>query len=140
MAVKSQVMGPLGGQLDLHLHGYALEAIKFFAKELKIDRFKTNLTLRLHHKFVMTSDNEGLIEPTGDRSFNIDVCLYGNWLGTLAHEMVHMKQYLRGEVDWQLSQWKGKSGYEDVGYWDQPWEIEARKLQNKLMLKFVEAS
>ena len=56
MAVKSQVMGPLGGQLDLHLHGYALEAIKFFAKELKIDRFKTNLTLRLHHKFVMTSD------------------------------------------------------------------------------------
>lgn len=32
MAVKSQVMGPLGGQLDLHLHGYATRSYQVLRK------------------------------------------------------------------------------------------------------------
>jgi hypothetical protein len=139
MAANVKVMGPRGAELDMHLHGYCLMAANFFAKKLKIDRFKTDVTIRMHHKFVTSAEGvEGQIMPLSERAFVIDVCLYGNWLGTLAHEMVHMKQYLRNDLDWGLTKWKGRSGYEDVDYWSQPWEKEARRLQNKMMVEFVE--
>lgn len=133
------ITGPRGGEVDYYLKAYALNAIKHFAKQLKIDKFKFDLDLRLHHKYAMNDEGkEGECGPIDDRYFEMDVCLYGNWLSTLAHEMVHIKQYLRKELDWNLSAWKGKKGFEDFDYWDAPWEIEARKLQTKLLLSFAE--
>jgi hypothetical protein len=133
------VRGPRGGNLDRHLTNYAISAINHFAKELKISKFKFHIDLRLHHKYTMNEAGwrEGECGPISDRLYEMDVCLYGNWLSTLAHEMVHIKQYLRKEIDWNLSTWKGKKGFEDIDYWDAPWEIEARKLQTKLLLSFI---
>lgn len=54
---------------------------------------------------------------------------------TLAHEMVHAKQFLRGELfnegGWA---WKGRKadGYE---YENQPWEKEAYKLEGELFME-----
>lgn len=136
--IKVSVMGPRGGSLDHALMGYTMMAVQNFAYQLGISRFKTRLTIRMHHQFAMASDGtEGLCSPQDDpRHFIVDVCLYGNWLATLAHEMVHVKQYLRKEINYSLSKWKGKDGFEDVNYWEQPWEIEARKLQMKLVTEF----
>ena len=54
---------------------------------------------------------------------------------TLLHELVHVKQFCRGELNPTLSRWKTKD-HTDTEYWDQPWEKEARRLQTKLVASF----
>jgi len=136
MALNVIVCGPRMGKVDFDLFAYAIDAVHNFSRQLGIDRFKANITLRIHERLSLANSNsEGEIEPIDDRTFVIDVCLYGNWLSTLAHEMVHLKQYLRKEINWSLSQWKGKD-YSNTEYWNQPWEIEARKLQHSMVGRF----
>lgn len=51
----------------------------------------------------------------------------------LAHEMVHVKQFVRNEfknVGFKLY-WKGED-FSDAGYFDQPWEREAYERQEDL--------
>jgi hypothetical protein len=53
----------------------------------------------------------------------------------LAHELVHAKQFLRGELHPSLSQWK-KQDFSKVVYHKTPWEKEAYLLEDKLYNKF----
>ena len=58
----------------------------------------------------------------------------------IAHEMVHLKQFVRGELcDYETGrvQWK-KRMYGRVHYEDQPWEREAYRLEEKLYSEFSE--
>jgi len=63
-------------------------------------------------------------------------------LETVAHEMVHVKQFARGEL-YQSSRnanhrWQGKWINKDPDYWDCPWEIEAFGRQIGLFLRWCE--
>jgi len=129
--------GPRDGQLDMNLQASALMAVKLFAKKLDIHRLRTNIQVRFHHKlFVDNSHSEGLCESVDSRNFIIDIALYGNWMSTLAHELVHVKQFARGELTENLQYWKGKD-HSETKYWEQPWEKEARRLQKKLMNEYM---
>ena len=58
----------------------------------------------------------------------------------LAHEMVHLKQFVRSELcDYETGRvrWK-KRMYGRVHYEDQPWEREAYRLEEKLYNQFAE--
>jgi hypothetical protein len=60
----------------------------------------------------------------------------------LAHEMVHVKQYARGELKDYLrvnkSKWKGQIiDPVEVDYWDHPWEIEAHGREKDLYYSFL---
>ena len=50
---------------------------------------------------------------------------------TIAHELVHVKQYIRGELDAYMTRWKGQQipygsrGALKIPYKSQPWEQEA---------------
>ena len=52
-------------------------------------------------------------------------------VNTFFHEMVHVKQYLKGELESgigkQSSRWKGKEY--NTSYFDAPWEREAYELE-----------
>ena len=86
--------GPRDGQLDMNLQASAMMAVKLFSKKLNIHRLRTNIHVKFHHKlFVDNSHSEGLCESVDSRNFIIDVALYGNWMSTLAHELVHVKQF-----------------------------------------------
>jgi len=61
----------------------------------------------------------------------------------LAHEMVHLKQYAKGEMKdmrrpAHIVKWLGEK-YEinEIDYWEQPWEIEAYGREKGLYLKFM---
>ena len=129
--------GPRGGRLDEGLEAYATLAIKSFAQQLNIHRLKTFIQVNFHHRVCVDQEKtaEGLCETIDKRHFVIDVALYGNWVSTLAHEMVHVKQFARNELDDQLTFWKGRN-HSNTDYWDQPWEKEARRLQHKLVQEF----
>lgn len=63
-------------------------------------------------------------------------------LMTVAHEMVHVKQYARGElyqgVRVNKHRWQGKWISDNVKYWDQPWEIEAHGREIGLFMQWAE--
>ena len=135
--MKVYISGPRDGKIDSALQAQALMAIQFFCKELGISRLRTTLHVKFHHKlFVDNSHSEGLCESLDPRTFILDIALYGNWMSTLAHELVHVKQFAKKELDVALQYWKGKD-HRDTKYWDQPWEKEARKLQFKLMKAYM---
>ena len=62
---------------------------------------------------------------------------------TLAHEMVHIKQWARGEMyEYTKSPMvrfhTTKFELDDINYWDYPWEIEAFGKQLGLFVRFCE--
>lgn len=65
-------------------------------------------------------------------------------LETIAHEMVHVKQYARGELyegaRTSKHRWQGKWLDKDPDYWDQPWEIEAAGREAGLFIRWAEAN
>ena len=108
-------------------------------KELGLHRLRT---FPLHIQFKKHVDGaQGMCD--GNRHYcNIEVATYcphtGRKLGflemmqTLTHELVHARQFIRGELSNDCKWvWKGRNadGYD---YYNQPWEKEAYKLEKKL--------
>ena len=65
-------------------------------------------------------------------------------LETIAHEMVHMKQYAKGELV-DLSRcgsikWQDNLIDSETNYWDLPWEIEAHGRELGLFIRWAEAN
>jgi len=93
-----------------------------------------------------TADPEGDAERL-DRPRVFDLEIHSKMklrkiLETVAHEMVHAKQYARGEL-YQGSRvnkhrWQGKWLEKDPDYWDQPWEIEAHGRETGLFIRWAE--
>jgi len=62
-------------------------------------------------------------------------------LETVAHEMVHVKQYARRELLPNTENWMGKTyDPKKVSYWDLPWEIEAHGRETGLFIRYCEAN
>ena len=54
---------------------------------------------------------------------------------TLAHEMIHVKQYMKGEMsDDPKALWHGRN-HDNTPYTKQPWEVEAHKDEYELFAK-----
>ena len=53
-------------------------------------------------------------------------------LTTIAHEIVHVKQYELGELT--------QNNESDIEYWDRPSEIEAHGRETGLFIKWAEAN
>ena len=81
------------------------------------------------------SKKEFIIELNDD--LKLEHCLI-----TLAHETVHIKQYLTKQLKtWYLKTgtidiWEGKR-FRNVNYFQQPWEAEALLLEEQLYIDFV---
>lgn len=89
---------------------------------------------------------EALIHQEDEDSFFMSIAEnaldnYEELAYTVAHECVHMKQYLRGEVKdlaVDRKRWKGvEYNLTEVAYADLPWEQEANFLQMPLGNKVV---
>ena len=60
-------------------------------------------------------------------------------LETVAHEMVHVKQYARRELNPNKEVWMGKTyNPAKTSYWDLPWEIEAHGREVGLFIRYCE--
>ena len=74
-----------------------------------------------------------------NRNFNIELDKnigIKEMVQALCHEMVHVKQYARNEMNDGIvkgrARWKTKFIPEDTNYWDLPWEKEAYRMEKKL--------
>jgi|TARA_E500000178_G_scaffold342746_1_gene388426 spermidine/putrescine-binding protein len=98
-------------------------------KELNIHRLNRFIEIR----FLKKLEEEALGYCWGDHEHvEIEICRDQSWkdqMITLAHEMVHAKQFLRKEL--VGDKWK-KRNYSKCQYDRQPWEISAYLMQDKL--------
>jgi hypothetical protein len=55
-------------------------------------------------------------------------------ISTVCHEMIHVKQYYRKEMD-NDRRWKSRKISESVSYENEPWEKEAFRMEEKLAIE-----
>jgi|TARA_R110000851_G_scaffold309674_1_gene469211 hypothetical protein len=116
--------------------------VQKLSEELKIDRmwskvihvdFKTKLDEEVQG-LCWGCKKEGYAKIEIARTSNGEKLEYEAMMQTLAHEMVHAKQYLRGELDGYSLSWKGAKP-RNYKYVNAPWEKEAHRLEKKLYEK-----
>ena len=82
------------------------------------------------------------LELDNKREFDIEIDRtqpMRKMLETLAHEMVHVKQFARRELHPANDKWYGKTyNPKKVDYWDLPWEIEAHGRETGLFIRWAE--
>ncbi len=116
--------------------------VESLCKELGINRMWSKVIfIRFHTSLKNEAQglcwgdkNEGFVEIDIARKSDGDELSYEQIMQTLAHEMVHAKQYLRGELNGWTNSWKGKKP-RNYKYENAPWEREAYKLEKKLYEK-----
>jgi hypothetical protein len=124
-------------------------AIKYFADNLISTQLQRHISIRI--TLVSNTDNYGEVEITDYNSRNQprDFTLYidktlpeKEKIRTIAHELVHVKQYLYNELNEQMTLWCGRKVSEDdfENYFDRPWEKEAFELGDKLYGNFTKST
>ena len=113
-------------------------ALHFYAEYLMSQRLLRNIEIDIVLE-------KNLIRNEGDQAYCVNVSDAGaarkfeisidSGMGkralliALAHEMVHVKQYAKGELQYlsskKLQRFQGKEYHPDFMYWEKPWEIEA---------------
>ena len=122
------------------------KAIHYFANKLFSYQLKRNLSVRV---IIRRKPMEfyGLAEVISyntsgrAREFNIEIngtISSEDKIRTLAHEMVHIKQYAYDELNGEMTMWRGKKVDADkIPYAQQPWEIEAWTKGDRLYRSFM---
>ena len=128
------------------------QAAWYYAEKLMGKRLLGSLeiTINLKKDLLIKEGNEGsaIWEDDGYRSREFSIELdttvkIRNLLITLAHEMVHVKQWAKNEMyeymEPHMVRFKGeKIHLKETDYWDYPWEIEAYGKQLGLFVRFCE--
>lgn len=131
---------------DKDFKPFVKRSVNFYAENLipsKRLRDNVYLTIKFNPKLTVWAfaSIEEYNSSNKAREFLIEI---HPWIGaaeilkTLAHEMVHIKQFVHGETNETLSKWKGLSIDSDaIDYYQQPWELEAYSLETGLWTKFA---
>lgn len=122
------------------------KTVKFYAKYLKINNAKYTLYVCSAPHLRKTDGNYGIASKTGHREISVAVdskLQLPRILLTLAHEMVHVKQFIKGHYRSEPSRngklkkfWLGKQY--SVEYSKRPWEIEAFRRENELFFALID--
>ena len=138
---------------NLDLYRAIGNAVEFYGEVLLGKRMAkgVDVTVKLTKNLKKKEQAYGFCHITDDslsrpREFMIELDSsmkhsFDNILMWLAHEMVHLKQFVRKELwDYEIGavQWKTKRYSSGMKYNDMPWEKEAYRLEDKLYEEFGE--
>ena len=122
-----------------------VKAIDYFARRLFSRQLCQHLHIRL--SFKKTNDYWGLAivddyNAKGmPRYFTVEVkrdLSEQEKLMSIAHELVHIRQYATGQLNEEMTLWQGESVNSDlIPYFEQPWEIEAYDLGDQLYKDYI---
>jgi hypothetical protein len=117
-----------------------VESIAEFCIKKLMPRMRTlDITIKLNSPkgamgYCLETENNRTFEIEIDRSQKLRPLLE-----TVAHEMVHVKQFARREMHPSMDTWYGKTyNPKKVSYWDLPWEIEAHGRETGLFIRWAE--
>lgn len=136
-------------------HGLLEEATRWALSELLSTRMANTLSLRIEVRSTKLHENGyGLVVSTANgskASKKFTVTIHRDHsltqqLKGLFHELTHVAQYATGRL--QCRRWKSDRKFhyrwegEEMGteeenpYWNRPWEVEARKMEEELLQKW----
>lgn len=114
-------------------------------RNLEITVRLKDLTKQGAYGYCFADPNSEAVRADRPRVFEIEVhskMKLRKILETVAHEMVHVKQYARSELYQgqrvNKYRWQGK-WVGEMDYWDEPWEIEAHGREAGLFIRWAEA-
>ena len=123
---------------------YVKIAAIFFAEQLISKKMLENIYLRIKFDSKLEVYGYASVEEYNDSGKPREFCIEINpnigahdILETLAHEMVHVKQYAYSEMNEACTRWLGNKVPEGLDYYNEPWEIEAYGMSRGLFSKFV---
>ena len=125
-----------GGSKSQKTH--VAKMVEFCVKTL-MPRMNLDITVKLCKPtgamgYCLEEDNNRTFELEIDKTQSLRALLE-----TVAHEMVHVKQYARRELNPNKEVWMGKTyNPKNVNYWDLPWEIEAHGREVGLFVRYCE--
>ena len=124
-------------------------ALPYLMKQSQID--KLSIRINIKKDYVAKEGCYGIcdvndVEKRGrPKSFSLSVdgsMLIRHILTTVAHELVHVKQYATGELVYRNSTgesyWHGEKIDDNLNYWLHPWEIEAAGWERNLVELWIE--
>jgi len=121
------------GHSDERFNEYVQRASQFYAEQLFPKQLLRHIVVSIKFNKHLDAFGYSSIEKRNTkgaaREFLIELHPYISGkeiLKTLAHEFVHVKQYVYEELNEEQTQWQGKPFDSDaVDYFELPWEIEA---------------
>jgi len=122
---------------------HAVAAATFFAHVLKIDKYDATINVVFKKDLTEESGFLACAKHVNKRRVNITIDAHIHpdlLLQTVAHEMVHAKQYIKGELSVSKKGyclWKNKTVDADLPYHKEPWEVEAMKKEAILAHRYV---
>lgn len=118
-------------------------------KMLVSKRLANNLSIKVHISPTLRSEEnywatcvwtDNNLKP---REFEIEIdgtLKFCNFCTSIVHELIHVKQWSKGEIKEYLRTdkvaWKGREVDQSTNYFQLPWEKEAYKYQSKLLWKW----
>jgi hypothetical protein len=128
------------------------EAVKYYGRHLLGNNLYHKLSIEILFDKALIDTNEYAYCDWQDDSYRAKEFVIGidpnlgkrNMLLALAHEMVHVKQYAKGEMkDYarvNKIKFRGQIIEDNtMDYWDLPWEIEAHGRERGLYYRFIES-
>jgi len=133
------------GHPDERFNEYVQRASQFYAEQLFPKQLLRHLVVSVKFSKHLDAFGYTSVEKRNSkgaaREFLIELHPYitgKEILKTLAHEFVHVKQYVYEELDEQQTQWQGEPFDSDaVDYYELPWEIEAHGKEIGLFTNFA---
>ena len=121
------------GHSDERFNEYVQRASQFYAEQLFPKQLLRHIVVSIKFNKHLDAFGYSSIEKRNTkgaaREFLIELHPYitgKEILKTLAHEFVHVKQYVYEELNEEQTQWQGQPFDSDaVDYYELPWEIEA---------------
>jgi hypothetical protein len=130
---------------DVEFKPYLTRSAHFFAEKLFSKQLSPNIyvVVKFDNKMADHGSCE-VVEYNGKNKPREFLIYIKDGIGapatfrTLAHELVHVKQYAYGHTNDTLTIWHKKVVDSDnLDYWYHPWEIEAYGLETSLVTKFA---
>ena len=133
------------GHPDERFNEYVQRASQFYAEQLFPKQLLRHLVVSIKFNKHLDAFGYASIEKRNTkgqaREFLIELHPYISGkeiLKALAHEFVHVKQYVYGELNEEQTVWQGESFDSDaVDYYELPWEIEAHGREAGLFTSFA---
>lgn len=128
------------GCRDPQMERELVNATRFFGRFLLSRKMLPNISVEIMMKTTIPDLGSCAITYYNDwykpREFEIELRRHRslkNTLKTLAHEMVHLKQFAKCELNAEQTRWhRAPINTDDMSYMDYPWEQEANDLEHIL--------
>ena len=129
---------------DKKFRPYIRNAVSFYAEEIFSKKMLEQITIKIKFEDDLDVYGSAMIDEWDDNDkpsiFLLEIhsnISAADVLKTLAHEMVHIKQFFDGTLNESITKWKNKKINPNLNYYDSPWEIEAFGLEIALFSKFA---